>query len=450
MYKTATGTEPQANVQWLPDELQQIAVIGVHGWFPMKTIQRVFGEPTGTSPKFCEQMEKAIQEFVKSHYQYSIPPECLTCMPLEGEGRIEHRVDRLFQQLIDPTCSAPPVDSNIIYPSEKSYWQHKLETAKTVFIATHSQGTPVSILLLSKLLTLGLVDPKKQKICVLAQAGISHGPFPYLKTNFIVKYFEADAARELFEFNDCNSSIAQLYHSAIQKILQAGVKVVLLSSWLDQVVPLYSSAFCGISHPNIYRAVFIDNENFYPQDFLPHLVIFALKLRNYGLSDYDLLVHLSDVVAGSIYTGTQGHSTLYDEVAVYTLAINFLLGSPHDPSSDLMLSSTSQFSSSTKLNLPWSLFLRHSTSNSKHPHHHVHSVKVNEFNAPVRLNPYHLPWIMHHIISDNEIKNHPVLSRDLEYLLEMFSKWDVGNSKVRKELKYRLDAIRNVLGNSKL
>jgi hypothetical protein len=49
---------------------------------------------------------------------------------------------------------------------------------------------------------------------------------------------------------------------------------------------------------------------------LSHLVGFALKLRNLGISDHGLIRELSQPLAGSLYTG-EGHSRLYDDEAVY-------------------------------------------------------------------------------------------------------------------------------------
>lgn len=69
------------------------------------------------------------------------------------------------------------------------------------------------------------------------------------------------------------------------------------------------------SHPYIYRAVFIDGRIHAP-DFIAHLVGFALKLRNLGISDHGLIRELSIPLAGSLYSG-EGHSRLYDDERVY-------------------------------------------------------------------------------------------------------------------------------------
>lgn len=49
---------------------------------------------------------------------------------------------------------------------------------------------------------------------------------------------------------------------------------------------------------------------------LTHLVGFALKLRNLGISDHGLIRELSSPLAGSLYSG-EGHSKIYEDDAVY-------------------------------------------------------------------------------------------------------------------------------------
>ncbi|KAJ3252028.1 hypothetical protein HK104_007337, partial [Borealophlyctis nickersoniae] len=285
-----------------PHVIKRIVVIGVHGWFPNRVLQRVVGEPTGTSPRFVEKMDQAVRQFFSERYNITLPPDAIELMPLEGEGKIERRVEILYKALVESELG----------------WKRKLGEADLVFVAAHSQGTPVSILLLARLIKEGLVDVTRQKVSVLAMAGISHGPFPALKSSLILKYFEADHARELFEFNNPDSEISRKYQDAMRQILGSGVRVIAVGSWYDQVVPLYSAVMHGYNHPNIYRGLYIDGADYTP-DFLSHLVVYALKLRNAGLSDHDLAIHLSEPLAGNVYGfGTQGHSVIYEELNVYT------------------------------------------------------------------------------------------------------------------------------------
>lgn len=81
------------------------------------------------------------------------------------------------------------------------------------------------------------------------------------------------------------------------------------------LIALQSAIFSPAEHPYIYRAVFVDGRIHSP-DFISHLVGFALKLRNLGVSDHGLIRELSAPLAGSLYTGG-GHSRLYDDEKIY-------------------------------------------------------------------------------------------------------------------------------------
>jgi len=107
-------------------------------------------------------------------------------------------------------------------------------------------------------------------------------------------------------------------------ILQNKVKTVLVGSMQDQVVPLYSAIMSGISHPNILRAVYIDGHIYTKDDFLIRLITFALRLLNVGLSDHGFLIHISEVLAGNLYAWEGGHSTVYEELDVFMLPLQYL------------------------------------------------------------------------------------------------------------------------------
>ncbi|KAJ3016157.1 hypothetical protein HKX48_004179 [Thoreauomyces humboldtii] len=380
-----------------PHTVRRVVVIGVHGWFPGKFLQRVVGEPTGTSDRFAEKMSMAVRAFFSEKYNITLDDDAITQMPLEGEGKVERRVEILYRQLVESNHG----------------WKAKLVDADMVFVAAHSQGTPVSTMLLSRLIKVGLVEPSRQKIAFLAMAGITHGPYPALKSSMIVKYFEADAARELFEFNDSSAEISKKYHIAMRHILSHGVRLVAIGSWYDQVVPLYSAVMHGFNHPNIYRALYVNSQD-WTHDFFSHLVVFGLKLRNAGLADHDLIVHLSDIITGNVYGfGTQGHSAIYEEMNTYMLAVAWAMG--NKPPWQIVAAPRA----------PW-------TSNM---------MAARSFHAPTRLNPYFLPWIMARLVDDPRVKAHETLSVELDDLLKMFELWDP-QSKNLKEIRFRLEPLR--------
>jgi hypothetical protein len=130
----------------------------------------MIGEPTGTSIKFCEQTASAVKQYFKTEHQVTLPNHAITLVPLEGEGKVEERVKELYEKLVD-----------------NYRWLEAVSSADIIFWATHSQGTPVSVLLLKMLLERGHIHTIRQSICLLAMAGISQGPFPALKGSLIVK-----------------------------------------------------------------------------------------------------------------------------------------------------------------------------------------------------------------------------------------------------------------------
>jgi hypothetical protein len=97
-------------------------------------------------------------------------------VPLEGEGKVNDRVQFLYNKLL-----------------ENSVWLEAVSSADVILWATHSQGTPVSVMLLERLLEKGLVHTTRQSLCMLTMAGISHGPFPSLKGSLIVKVKKMEA-----------------------------------------------------------------------------------------------------------------------------------------------------------------------------------------------------------------------------------------------------------------
>ena len=268
-----------------PRRFRRALAIGVHGYFPTAIVQTLLGKPTGTSIKFAESAAKAIETFTKAH-GYSL--QSLDKIALEGEGRIDERLDILWKLLLN--------------------WIHLIRKADFILVACHSQGVPVAISLVSKLIGFGCVTEARIGIC--AMAGISRGPFAEYKSRWI-----GGSAAELFEFSDPTSSVSRAYTNALETVLRFGVKVVYVGSLDDQLVPLHSSTFTSVNHPNIYRAVFVDRR-MHVANFICHLVGFALKLRNLGTSDHGLIRELSNPLAGSL-VGGEGHSRVYDDPAVY-------------------------------------------------------------------------------------------------------------------------------------
>ncbi|KAJ1534835.1 hypothetical protein HK096_003332 [Nowakowskiella sp. JEL0078] len=494
----------------------------------------VVGEPIGTSQYFSTKMKLAVQHFLLSKFNTQISDTQITLIAIEGEGKVEERVEIMFKKITEGDEVTMPLSSmdaarisgetgemfkdtkieqiipesigdpatvclekqgtnlnlNVntkskVHKGSKT-WKQSLDTADLVIFASHSQGTPVTTMLVSRLLDVGILNPMCQRVGILAMAGISHGPFPNLKHNLIVKYFEADAARELFEFNNTETKIAKKYSENMSAVLEAGVKVVAVGSWFDQVVPLYSAVMHAFEHPNIFRAVHIAETDYSP-DFLTKLVVFALQLRNSGRDDHGLILNLSEYLAGNLYGfGTQGHATIYEDIATYILGVEWVF-SDESPIYDSDLAphlysltslTSTKFPSFSKensseitntiisflSNLPFisTLFSKdnqlkpHKTQNQPFDENLIRTtikgitlfpkMHTTSFSAPLKLNPYYLPWIVSRIISDT-------ISRSSgSNFVNMFSNFQVSSDQanfsdilgiLRKKIAKRIEARQN-------
>lgn len=264
--------------------IKKAVAIGVHGFFPMKLVRTVLGEPTGTSRRFATHAASAIKRWAEKE---GVEVE-VEAIALEGEGKVADRVEMLWKLL------------------EK--WMDHVKNADFVMVAAHSQGAVVGMKLLARLIEYGCVD--NARVGFLAMAGINLGPFYHLPQGIL-----SGSAKELFEFQRTDSLVSRKYIQAIRTVLAHHARILYVGSIDDQLVPLESSTFANITHPYIFRAVFVDGRIHAP-DFLSHLVGFALKLRNLGISDHGLIRELSTPLAGSLYGG-EGHSRIYDDGAVY-------------------------------------------------------------------------------------------------------------------------------------
>lgn len=352
-----------------PPRIKNALAIGVHGYFPAPLIRTVLGQPTGTSIKFADMAAKCIRKWTRSRgYDCEVKSAAL-----EGEGRIAERVELLWKLLLN--------------------WIDEIRKSDFVMIACHSQGVPVAIMLVAKLIQFGCISGARVGIC--AMAGVNMGPFQDYKSRWI-----SGSAGELFEFSDPNSKVSINYLEAMEVVLKFGVRLTFVGSIDDQLVSMESSIFAPVTHPHIYRAVFIDSRVHAP-NFLSHLVGFALKLRNVGVPDHGLIRELSSPLAGSLYGG-EGHSRIYEDDAVYDIAISFAL------------------ETTALKDVPLS---KRQTSNTM-------------------ANPYVLPFAMRGILEEDYVKTE--LQNEARELLAQFDDWKP-TTKALKDVKFRLEGIRSKL-----
>lgn len=190
-----------------PVHVKRALAIGVHGYFPAPFIRSVLGQPTGTSIRFSNMAADAIRKYTESH-GYSCDIEKIA---LEGEGRITERVDLLWKLLLN--------------------WMEEIRKADFIMVACHSQGVPVAIMLVAKLIHFGCLDAKRVGIC--AMAGVNLGPFPDYRSRWI-----NGSAGELFEFALPYSKVSKEYEAALKCALDFGVRISYIGSIDDQLVSL--------------------------------------------------------------------------------------------------------------------------------------------------------------------------------------------------------------------
>ncbi|KAF8687597.1 hypothetical protein RHS03_09922, partial [Rhizoctonia solani] len=381
------------------------AVIGVHGWFPGPLVRSVFGEPTGTSVKFATMGVEALRQFAEKH---DLELESVTPMPLEGEGTIQHRVAKLYDDLL-----------------KHPQWLADLHRADVVLVATHSQGSIVSTHLIAKLISDGHIRTRTNReavnrateqtgvlppvaphrVCCLAMCGIHMGPLYSLNSSAFaqpyLQWFESQAARELFEFQNTESEVSRNYVAALSTALDHGTKFVYIASLNDQVVPIYSGAFVAASHPLILRGLFLDGDAYSSSDFLSNLLVLLLRVKNAGLDEHGLIVHLSEATAGSL-SGI-GHSTAYEDTGPYTLAVRYMF-----ETSDLAPDNNNKLS-------------------------------VDAFQARAGRNDYEIPWLLHSVISDTRISR--IFAAELAELRDSFAEWKPTTA-VLRDIQRKLAPIR--------
>lgn len=190
-----------------PPRVKRALAIGVHGYFPAPFIRNLLGQPTGTSLRFSNMAAEAFRKYTADR-GYSCEIETIA---LEGEGRIAERVDLLWKLLLN--------------------WMEQIRKADFIMVACHSQGVPVSIMLVAKLIAFGCINASRVGIC--AMAGVNMGPFSAFRSRWI-----SGSAGELFDFEIPFSKVSKDYEAALRCVLDHGVRISYIGSIDDQLVSL--------------------------------------------------------------------------------------------------------------------------------------------------------------------------------------------------------------------
>lgn len=415
-------------------KIKRAVALGVHGFFPAPMIQKLIGQPKGTSIRFANHAATAIKKWCEDQ-QPDVKNVEIEKVALEGEGYIADRVTTLWKLLLN--------------------WLSHLRQADFILVACHSQGVPVAVMLVSKLIQLGCLAPNV-RIGICAMAGVNLGPFIEYRSRLF-----GPTALELFDFNDPKSSVSRTYAESLMLCLRHGVRVTFVGSLDDQLVSLESSLYTPLHHPYVMRAIFIDGR-IHASNFLTHLVVFAAKLRNLGVSDHGLIRELSAPLAGSL-VGGEGHSRIYDELNVYRTAVLFALEStdvqarppPSNKSPSQSKPDSTRRNSLRDSSLPTSpalaTHLRQSSLTSAtlinvNPTRTVQPIlQTYEPPAPSgTANPFYLPWAVRGMLEEDLVKKDESLREEVAVLVEEFESWRP-TTKAMKDVRWRLEGVRNMV-----
>lgn len=298
-------------------------------------------------------------------------------------------------------------------------WTKELNQADFIYFVAHSQGSPVTMLLLGQLIDNGIiklentsffnaedvpVSSNKKVISILAMAGINNGPFYGADQTLFVRAYqtiERESLRELFQFQKFDSNLSKQLLRSIRIIIGSGIKITFVGSINDQLVPLYSSTCLFVNHPNIFRATFIDRGSRTPA-FITRLLNIAGSLLDLGYDDHGIIKEISSSLAGTLTGG--GHSTVYNEAQVYELGIRFAL-----ETTDLQADVPVEFK----------------------------PFKLEQLSS----NPYHLPWCMRGLLYETNAHLEPA---EVPCLFSEFEEWEP-ETKQLKDVKYRLNGLKSKL-----
>ncbi|KAK4505508.1 hypothetical protein PRZ48_003471 [Zasmidium cellare] len=416
-----------------PPKVKKAIAIGVHGFFPAQLFQRVLGQPTGTSIRFANYAAASIKQWCQDH-QPDVKDVEVEKVALEGEGIIADRVNTLWKLLLN--------------------WLSHLRQADFILVACHSQGVPVAIMLVAKLIQLGALSPHV-RIGVCAMAGINLGPFLEYKSRLF-----GGSALELFDFCDSKSKVSIAYAESLDICLRQGVRVTFCGSIDDQLVSLESSLHAPLTHPYVNRLVFIDGR-LHTSNFISHLIVFAVKLRNLCVSDHGLLREISAPVAGSL-VGGEGHSRVYDDPAVYQTAVEFALEST-DVSPALYIPPTNADEKRKSMeaatqrraslggfptNMNAANHMRRGSLSSLALAPPGIAPTIAAYEAPgaigVDKNPFVLPWAVRGMLEEEIVRRDTKMQEEVKELVKEFESWRP-NSKVLKDVRWRLEGVRSML-----
>ena len=181
-----------------------------------------------------------------------------------------------------------------------------------IYFVPHSQGYPITIISVAKLIEpciirlnskifsndieVGLsMKPKEKIVTILGIVGINNDSFYGRNQILFAEAYSTivkDAMMVLFEFQKPDYIQSKKLTQSLKTSVTNNIKLTFIASINDQIVPLYSSFYLFLKHPNIFRATFIDKSSLTPS-FITGIVNIAGTLLNLCCDDHSITKEIS-------------------------------------------------------------------------------------------------------------------------------------------------------------
>lgn len=420
-------------------------VISMHSLLPPKFVRNYIAQSTGSAKQFglkaMEAVAKWLQESDNSEqYKTDISAVCL-----EGQGTITDRVRESFRLLRN--------------------WRHEINSADLIFFVSSSMATPAAITLLSAMHQSEEFNLHRKKIGMLSMAGIHCGPYPGLNARVVTRAYypaENEIIKELFELQKTSSQTSKQLSADTKYLCEHNVKMTLVGALDDQFVPLFSSVDSLVSHPNIFKCIYIDEQCCVPA-FIVKLFLVILMMQNVGYSDQNMITDLSERLQGPVNVNNGSHGRIYDNEDVYDMGVRFTMETtslvqsrtlrfekpgagvgparkPHERSKSGVDGSVTPKSPSQKTGIPTSP--TNSATALVTPRGVPGESSIGEVWQSDK-NLYHLPWNVRGVVNDLLTIKHIENVLLLMELAEEYKKWEP--TKAWREMKFCFAAFEEVM-----
>lgn len=343
-------------------------VISFHSFLPTKFVRSVISEGTGSASLIAENAVAAVQRWAIKGGIHDLQVQSIS---LEGVGVIESRKDKSLILLEN--------------------WASDVNNSDFIFVVSNSIASPVAIQTLDHMFKSDQFDLNHKKIGLLSMSGALHGPVTGLDAKVIRRAYglsEYDIIREMFELQRSNSDLSKRLSESTNNLCQYNVKLTMVGSVDDQLIPVFSSVFHQTSHPNLFKSLYVDEDVEVP-GFVIRLISIILIMENVGYADhYQLLRDLLELSQGPLSSCTT-HGDILKCTDVYDLGVKFAL-------------------ETTSLKVRKDVALNQVTTNF----------------GETERNLYHLPWNVRGLINDLLQTKHIKSVKLLRDLVSDYRAWD--------------------------